>query len=266
MDNQYVIMFAFWPAVVLLCAGINMLVSWTFSWSELVFDYFIGVLAGFFLFAGTQPDPGGAVGFFLVFSHGFFGLLWLVSDGFRAAFDSPATFFWTMAGLRLGCTLWAAAWDHVSVALGAKFAPGPFFFSLVVAPAKWLFSSVTSAFGILIWLAGLIWSFAGSGKAGFAGGVLFTEFSPGGGGYYATTVGFTVQTWNGNCPFKHELYHTRQYIYMCDWLMPFWVLGMLWGVISAAATSGFSVSYALAIGADSTKEVGNPLEVAAEHM
>jgi hypothetical protein len=266
MDNVFIVMFLFWPAVVLLCAGLNMLLSWTFSWSELVFDYFIGMLAGYFLFVAAQGSPDGAHSFFFVFSHGFLGLLWLTSEGFRTSFESPATFLWTMAGIRLGATLWAAAWDHVSVALGAKLSPGPFFFSLVVAPAKWLFSSITSAFGVLIWIAGAIWAAAGSGKAGFAGGVLFTEFSPGGGGYYATTVGFTVQTWNGNCPFKHELYHTRQYIYMCDWLMPFWVVGMLWGVISAAIAQGTSVSYALAIGADASKEVGNPIEVAAYHM
>jgi hypothetical protein len=169
-----------------------------------------------------------------------------------------------MAGLRLGATLWAAAWDYVSVALGAKLDWGPFFFSLVVAPVKMLFSLFTSAIGLLIWIAGLFWAIFGPGHCGFAGGVLFTEFGPGSGGYYATTVGFTVHTWQGNTPFKHELYHTRQYIYMGDWLIPFWVMGTLWGVISAAASSTHSVGADTAFGADG--DVGNPIEIAAYRL
>lgn len=46
MDNFFVLAFVFWPVVVLLCAGINMLATRTFSWSELVFDYVIGLLMG----------------------------------------------------------------------------------------------------------------------------------------------------------------------------------------------------------------------------
>jgi len=266
MDNQLVIMFLFWPAVVVSCGLLNMLGSWTFSWSELIFDYFIGVLAGYFLFMGVQPDANAAYGFFFVFSHGFLGLLYFVSEGFRGNFSSPETFFLAMAGIRLGGTIYCALLDRASAAIGAKLAPGPFFFSFLLAPVKLLFSSITSSVGFLIFIVGAIRAGVSKGNAGFAGGVFFTEFSPGGTDYYATTVGFTVHTWKGDCPFKHELYHTRQYIYMCDWLMPFWVVGMLWGVISAAIAKGTSVSYSLAIGADGKKEVGNPLEVAAYHL
>ena len=115
MDNQYVIAFLFWPAVVLLCAGINMLCSWTFSWSELIFDYFIGLVSGWFLFAGTVPNPAPADTFFFIFSHGFFGLLWWASSGFRGAFSNPEMFFWVMAGIRLGAVLWCALWDRLAV-------------------------------------------------------------------------------------------------------------------------------------------------------
>jgi hypothetical protein len=263
MHNVYVVAFVFWPCVVLLCAGINMLVSWTFSWSELVFDYLAGVLAGYLLFAGASPDAGAAATFFFVFSHGLFAWIWAASEGFRHALGDPATFFWTLAGIRLGATLWAAALDYGSVALGARLAPGPFFYSFLVAPAKLPFALVTSAVGLAIWVAGLFWAIFGSGKSGFAGGVFFTEFSPGGGGHYATTLGCTVNTWYGDTPFKHELYHTRQYIYLCDWLIPFWCLGILWGFASAAISTKHEVSTQLAFGADKKDEVGNPLEVAA---
>ena len=261
MDNVVFVTLVFWPAVVLLCAGINMLISWTFSWPELIFDLFIGFLAGYFLYAGAQPDPHAAVSFFFVFSHGVAALAWTLTGGFM---DRPENFLWAMAGLRLGATVWAAAWDYVSAALGARLGWAAFGFSLVVAPVKMAFSIITSAVGVLIWLGGLAWAIFGKGKAGFAGGVLFTEFGPGGGGFHATTVGWTMHTWHGNTPFRHELYHTRQYIYMGDWLIPFWCLGTIWGVVSAAISSSHSVSAQLAFGASG--DVGNPIEVAAYRL
>ncbi len=199
MDNVVFVTLVFWPAVVLLCAGINMLISWTFSWPELIFDLFIGFLAGYFLYAGAQPDPHAAVSFFFVFSHGVAALAWTLTGGFM---DRPENFLWAMAGLRLGATVWAAAWDYVSAALGARLGWAAFGFSLVVAPVKMAFSIITSAVGVLIWLGGLAWAIFGKGKAGFAGGVLFTEFGPGGGGFHATTVGWTMHTWHGNTPFR----------------------------------------------------------------
>jgi len=262
VDNVFVVTFLFWPIVMLLCAGINMLISWTFSYSELIFDLLIGFLAGYFLFAGSHAGANGAEIFFFVFSHGLLALIWVLTDGFA----EPTSFIWIMAGVRIGATIWSAAWDYVSVKLGARLDWGPFFFSLVVAPAKMMFSLVTSAVGLLIWLGGLVWAIAGKGKAGFAGGVLYTEFSPGASGYHATTVGWTVHTWYGITPFKHELYHTRQYIYMSDWLIPFWCLGTLWGVISAAISSKHTVSAQTAFGASKTDEVGNPIEIAAYRL
>ncbi len=267
MDNVVFITLVFWPAVVLLCAGLNMLISWTFSWSELVFDYAIGVIAGWLLFAGTQAEPNGAEIFFFIFSHGLLAILWSFAEPFRDAFSDPAAFFWTMAGIRVGCTIWAAAWDHLSDHLGCTLGWGPVLFSvLVVMPAKITFSLATSAVGFLIWLVGLFVAIFGGGNAGHAGGVFWTEFSPSG-SYYATTVGWTVHCWRGSMPFKHELYHTRQYVYMGDWLIPFWCLGCVWGVITAAISSSHTVSTATAYGADpSSWHVGNPVEVAAYHL
>ncbi len=270
MDNVYLITFVFWPVVVLLCAGINMLVSWTFSWSELIFDYLVGVVAGYFLFVGAfstgQPDAHWFELFLFVFSHGLFAWVYVLFSGFREAVGDPVNLIWLLAGIRLGATLFAAALDHISVMLKAKLDWGPFFFSLLVAIAKMPFALVTSGVGMLIWLGGVFNAIFGKGKAGFAGGIFFTEFSPGGSGHYATTLGFTVHAWNGNMPFKHELYHTRQYIYLSDWLIPFWCLGILWGLASAGISSKHNVSTSLAFGADKKDEVGNPIEVAAYHM
>lgn len=269
MDNVLFVTLVFWPVVVLFCAGINMAVSWTFSWSELVFDVLIGVVAGYFLFAGSDAEAHAAEVFFMIFSHGLFAWLYAASDGFRAAVGGVSAFFWLMAGIRVGATLWAAAWDHLSARLGAKLEWGPFFFSFVLAPVKLPFALVTSAVGFLIWLAGAAWATFGKGKAGFAGGVFFTEFVPSyARGHHATTVGSTVHCWIGGMPFKHELYHTRQYIYMSDWLIPFWCIGCIWGIVSAAASSAHSVSAQLAFGADASggAEIGNPVEIAAYRL
>jgi hypothetical protein len=168
--------------------------------------------------------------------------------------------------IRIGATLWCALWDRVSVMLGAELAPGPFFFSLLLFPVKACFAWITGGIGFLIWIVGMINAIASTGKAGFAGGVFFDEFKPGAGSYHATTLGFTVHTWFGDTPFQHELYHTRQYIYMSDWLIPAWCVGILWGLISAAIASGTTVGTQLAFGAHASKEVGNPIEVAAYHI
>lgn len=60
-------------------------------------------------------------------------------------------------------------------------------------------------------------------------------------------------------PFKHELYHTRQYIYMSDWLIPFWLVGAIWGAISGASAGEDAGRMATA----AKGHVGNPIEIAA---
>jgi len=258
MDNFFVIAFAFWPAVALVCAGLNMLISWTFSWSELIFAYLIGMVSGIFLHLGMQPDPHWAIELFFVFSHGLFAVFWVLIEPFRDSFSEPATFLWMMAGIRVGAIIWAAAFDHISAKIGIHggAAVG---FSFVVFWVKWPFALITSAFGILIWLAGCF-AAIGDGKVGFAGGVLWTEFKPNDtSGYHATTVGWTVHCWFGPMPWKHELYHTRQYIYMSDWLIPFWLVGAIWGAISGAATGQDAGRMATA----ARGHAGNPIEVGA---
>lgn len=264
MDQLPLIVFVVWPAVVLACAGINMLVSWTFSWSELIFDYLIGVVAGLFLFLGTRDDPETWISVMFVFSHGLFALLWWVSDGFREVFGDAAAFIGIMALIRVVSTAWAAGWDRLSAHLGCH-GVGPALFALVVAPAKLPYAWATSAVGLLIWLGGLVNVAIGPGRVALAGGTLCTEFMPGSAGYSATTLGFTIHCWSGKMPFAHELYHTRQYIYMGDWLIPFWLLGCVWGAISTAIAGRPVDRYAM-FAADTQREIGNPLEVAAYHL
>lgn len=189
MDNVLIVSLLFWPQVVVVCAALNMLISWTFSWAELIFDVMIGVLAGYFLYAGIQPDPHPAVTFFFVFSHGVPAIAWWLTDGFATLGTGmdPAAFIGWMALLRVGAVFWTAGFDRISTLLGARLGWGAFFFSFVVAPAKLMFATFTSAVGFLIWLAGLFWAF-GDGRASFAGGVLLTEFKPGSAtNYHATT-------------------------------------------------------------------------------
>jgi len=251
-----------------VCAVINMLVSVTFSWTELVFDYLAGCVMGYFLWLIVANQAGHVDNLFFVLSHGLFALFYLLSDALQHELSNPLRMILVFAGLRIGATLWSAALDHGAVALGAERAWAPVLFSFLVAPAKLMFSTATTAVGILIWLTALLMSPFTSARAGFAGGVLYTEFKPERAGYSAVTVGATVHTWHGKLPFKHELYHTRQYIYLSDWLIPFWLLGTVWGVLSKLLTTDRDEEYLTvtqyAYAADGEK--GNPLEVAAYRL
>jgi hypothetical protein len=271
MHQLGIVGFLLWPGVVVGCGLLNMLITWTFSWSELIFDLLIGMVAGVFLFLGTRPSPHPAVSFFFVFSQGFFGILWVGAHWFRDAFSSPDHFIVMMAVMRLGATVWCAAWDRLSVSIGADLSVGGVFFSLLLFPAKWPFGFITGGVGFLIWIVGLIYAIASSGAASFAGGCFVSQFDPNrAGDDYSTTFGWCIHSWYGKTSFRHELYHTRQHIYMGDWLMPFWVLGCLWGAISGAikaAVDHTSFDAHLVIGATKGDiHAGNPIEVAAYQL
>lgn len=265
--SEAVVMWLFWPGVVVLCGLINMLTSWTFSWSELIFDYAIGVIAGWALFAGVTTSNAVA-DFFFIFSHGPFAILWELSDDFKRTFSNADAVFLTLAVIRIGSTAAAGLLDRVAVAIGHT-SGWAILLSIVLAPIKMANATITGAVGLLIWFAGLI-NAASGGKVYWAGGMLMTEFKPGGGRYWATTVGWTIHTWVGNCPFAHELYHSRQYIYMGDWLIPFWLVGCLWGGVTAlieAASPSTRFDKHLMIGArHGNMHVGNPIEVAAHQI
>jgi hypothetical protein len=102
--------------------------------------------------------------------------------------------------------------------------------------------------------------------------VPYVEWNPKTADARATTLGATFMVWNGKAKdvVFHELYHTRQYMYLHDWLIPFWLFGGLWGLISAAihnatlpkGTPGVDVLCHFSA-ASHDQERGNPLERAA---
>jgi hypothetical protein len=270
--NVYLLTFVLWPAAVVISALINMLVTWSFSWSELVIDYLIGMVIGATYHFAMAADPGGWENFFLTVSTGLFGAL-----KWAGMFQSwqPGEFFLLCSLAPMGAVLLAAGIDHAHVAIGygSKGAKaGNIGLSFLTVLIKWPFALITSTVGLIIGIIGLIVRATrtappGDG-VGFAGGALWFEWG-GTSGKHATTFGFVVNVFNGQISdtnlIGHELVHTRQYIYLHDWLGVFYfTVAGLWGLISSAASSaGFDATRYFS--ADSSKEVGNPLEVAAEH-
>lgn len=282
LDNPFFVAFAAWPGVLLGCALLNMLFQWSFSWSELILDYLAGALIGLLFFLGTAKDAGGAEQFFLVFSQGLWGLLHVLDV---QAFQERDVLFAISAGTLGGGVLLAGALDRASLAIGSEMGVGNGLLSILIAFLKLPFSLFTTAVGTLLFLAGLVWYLICKAKEdardpstrdkagiGHLGGVPYVEWSPKSSNGRATTLGATVMVWSGKAKdvVKHELYHTRQYMYLHDWLIPFWLLGGLWGMISAAVANATKAPGDPAVdvfcaftAARHDKEVGNPLERAA---
>jgi hypothetical protein len=224
-----------WPAVTLVAAGVNMLVSWTFAWGELVMCYVVGVAIGSVAWASLQPDPHWIVDVLLVMGLGPTGILRATG-----ALDDPAVFFWTGAGITVGSTLAAAVLDRVAVAAGATMTAKTVGLSFATIPFKLLAAPFTSAVGFLIMLVGGIRApIAGSSGIGFLGGIVYFEWNTDvAGGEYTTTVGCTVHSWIRTFAnvMEHELYHTRQCIYLHDFMTPAWAVGEGIRVAVGAAT------------------------------
>lgn len=271
--NFYLVSFVFWPSVVIVAALVNMLITFQFSWSELVLDYMIGFVIGVCFYHGTIGDVNAAEHFFLYVSTGLLGLLnWLnVFEGWTVA-----KFFWLCAGGTVGAVLVTALLDYAAAAIGwgstgAKVGNG--FFSILIIIFKGWFAHITSVIGIIIGIIGLIKratvTSPSGGGFGIVGGAFWFEW--GGSGTHATTFGWVVNVFNGtiNSALRHELVHTRQYIYMNDWLGIFYfTIAGLWGIISsainaAASTDNFEGRHYFS--AHSSKEVGNPIEMVPEH-
>lgn len=230
VDNYFLVALLYWPLALLIAAGLNMLIWWTFSWSELLMDYAIGVVIGTLFFVYTHGSTSWPVAGLLIMSHGLFGVLHVTGS-----LADPGQFFWASAGATVGCSLIAAALDRAAVKAGKTMTFPRALLSLLIFFFKAPFSLVTSAVGLLIWLAGLIRSFIGTGGAvGFLAGVLYAEWNnTDTSGEWTTTVGFTVHSWKNTFDdvMEHELYHSRQCIYLHDWMIPAWLLGELLRVI-----------------------------------
>lgn len=268
-ENVFVVTFGIGPAAVIGCALVNMLITWQFSWSELILDYLIGLAFGLTFYFGTVGEVNHLEYFFLTVSTGFFGLLkWFGAFSEMA----PGDFFLLSTGVSAGAVLLTGALDYGAVAIGwsegkkgANVA-----LSILIFLLKWPFALVTSTVGLIIGLIGLA---ARAGKSepvgdgvGFAGGVFWFEWGSNS-GYHATTFGCVVNAFRGTISdtLAHELVHTRQYIYMHDWLGVFYfTIAGLWGVISSAASSDPYEGRHLYAAHDS-KEVGNPIEMVPTH-
>ena len=260
LDNLFLCAFIFWPLVVVVSALLNMAITAVFSWSELVLDFLAGILIGILFHLGTDKHANAVEHFFLAFSTGLPGVLhWAKVH----ALETRTALFTACAIWICGSTLLAALLDRAAVAIGKEMSVGGGLFSILPWLCKYPFSLVTTSVGLLFFLVGIIRSFVGeNGRIGFLSGVAYVEWDTSGPGY-ATTIGGTVQVWTGNFSglIEHELYHTRQCIYLHDWMIPMWCVGGVWGLISSAIDGNSSLKCFYAAKHD--KEVGNPIERAA---
>jgi hypothetical protein len=264
LGNAYLLTFLAWPMVVLVAAGLNMLISWTFSWQELVIDALIGMAIGLCFYFGTTgltEDHAGVQHFFLTVSIGLFGLLkWIGVE----ALQDHVTLFWVSAIGVIGATAASAVLDRVAVQVISREGDvRSGLWSLLEVGIKAPFGIFTTLVGIVIGIIGLFVARAHKpdGGCGFIGGVVYSQW--GLAGEHATTFSSCINLFKGkiNEVIDHELYHTRQYIYIQDWLgVVYFTIGALWGVISTAA-SGNATDLSFAFRADGN--VGNPIEVPA---
>lgn len=266
MDSEFLQVFVLWPGVVVLSALISMLTQWRFSWSELIVVALAGTMLGLFFFRGTEPDATGFEKFGLVFSHGLWGLLFLTDR-----ITSREDLFWTATVATLGATLVAGILDRVSIAIGTDQNWGGFFLSLLVLlPVKLPFALFTTAVGVLLFVVGSVpvllhvtkitKDFGEDSAVGLNGGLLYAEWDNSSSSKIAITLGATVQVWAGTMAgvIEHEIYHSRQYLFLRDWMIPAYLFGGVWGLVSSAIDGSFSM--AAFVTAKHDKDVGNPME------
>src|SRR5690348_9793415 len=114
LDNVFFLTFVAWPGVVLGCALLNMLLQWSFSWSELCIDYLAGMVIGLCFYFGTEKKPHEVAQFFLVFSNGLFGLLQVFGV---KALQHRDTLFAVSAGAMGGAVVVAGLLDLATQAI-----------------------------------------------------------------------------------------------------------------------------------------------------
>jgi len=258
LDNFFLCAFIFWPLVIVIAALLNMAVSMVFSWSELVLDSVVGIIVGTCFYFGTAKHLGGAAQFILVFSQGISGILhWAKVH----SFDMRSSLFLVSSIWIIASTFLAAALDRAAVAIGKEMSVGGGLFSILNWACKFPFALTTTAVGLLFFIVGIFRSIGANGRIGFLAGVAYVEWDTTGSGS-ATTIGGTVQIWNGKFEtlIEHELYHTRQCIYLHDWMIPMWLVGGVWSLISSAIDG--NVSFGCFKAARHDRELGNPIECA----
>jgi hypothetical protein len=231
LTNYFWVALVCWPAVVMVSALLNMAIWLSFSGWEFLFCWLVGVGLGtcFWCFTNVERSERGWWRTLLMLAgHGIFGLL-----GKTSLFASARSLFWWCAGCTVGATALAALLDHAAVAIGGEVTAGGVVLSVVVFLLKAPFCLFETAVGVVFFIVGAIHA-AGDAdaKVGFNGGVLYSEWdrSPADtGGTQATTLGATVFCWKLRfCQnMRHELYHSRQNIYMRDLMIPTWCIGFL---------------------------------------
>jgi hypothetical protein len=231
LTNYFWVAFVLWPITVQLSALCNMAIWAEFSGWELIIDWFVGVGLGscFWLFTSVErADRAWWRSGLMVFSHGIFGFL-----GMTSLFGSTRSLFWWTAGSTVVATILAASLDHAAVSIGGEMTAGGVVLSIFIFLLKAPFCLVSTVIGFFIFIAGAInTGVSSNAKVGFNGGVLYSEWNrvPANQfGTQATTVGATVHCWKLRfCQnMRHELYHTRQNIYMRDLMIPTWCIGFV---------------------------------------
>jgi len=269
--NVFLVIFLFWPGVTIGAALLNMLITFKFSWSELIIDYLIGLAIGICFYYGTIGDVSHAEHFFLMVSTGVAGLFKWVGIWPKM---SVGEFFMICAIWPASAVIVTALLDYAAVSIGwvsgqtgAK--TGNVFLSILLLGCKWPFALITSVVGLVIGLIGMIVRATQNnpqgGGFGFVGGAFWFEWGLNT-NKHATTFGCVINVFKGEISdvLGHELVHTRQYIYMHDWLGVFYfTIAGIWGAISReVATNPGDAGYFRAHGTD---EIGNPIEIVPEH-
>lgn len=181
-DNVWLLAFLIWPAVIIGAALLNMLVSWTFSWSELVMDYLIGVVIGVCFYFGMNGEVIWLEHLLLMVSLGLFGLLKWVGVSYFA--DPQTLFLWSVVSIGIAVPL-TGRLDRATVAIGdstvgIKVGRGilSFFIWILKAP----FTLITPGVGLLVGLIGLIVGAINHNLGfGFLGGIFYFKWGLSGG-------------------------------------------------------------------------------------
>ena len=265
MDSTVLQVLVLWPVAIVITALVSMGIWKTFSWSELILDVIVGMVIGGLTAAAFAGGAGGGVRAMLIPSHGLIGLLQLTGV---LHIQTLSGFFLVSALGAFGATLLAACLDHAAVKLGPDNSAGSIVLAIFMLPLKLTFAPLTTGVGLLFFLVGAVRACFPDGRVGLAGGVLFVEWSQGGNVSMATTLGGTVQIWKGSFSalIDHELYHTRQCIYLRDWMIPFWLVGGIWGLISAGVADKKFETTCFRAARKGQGGIGNPIEAAAYNI
>jgi RHS repeat-associated protein len=235
-------------------------------------------------FFGLDDLIVAAVGF--VVGAGAYTINWAISGGdfqwsefFASGLFGAAALWFTYSTVGVGAAIFVGAATLAKPAVTGgldKAAMGDSFghrlVGLLSFAIKFGSSPVTSTVGLLIGGFGTGFGLWGDVEW-FKGGVIAFEYDDSASGFAATTLGATVNIWQGDtgdADFAHELYHSRQYTYFGDAFVPMWIVGGVYGLISSAIAGEFAwgcfYSASPTSSSGSGGGYGNPLESGAHSL